>query len=94
MGIYNDGKIYGLNITTELDEIIIEKIYDDEMTKEQIKDLKNEYTKLSTEQKQNAKYYSVYTCCSTTYGDDYSTYMSWMPVSKEFIDNFLEVKDE
>lgn len=43
MGIYNDGKVYGVNITTELDEIIIEKKYDDEMTKEQIKDLKNEY---------------------------------------------------
>lgn len=90
MGIYNDGKIYGINITTdETGEIVFEKIYDTKMTTEQVKDFEINYQKITTEQKINMRY-SIYTCCSCSYDiNDYSTFMSWFPVSKDFIDNFI-----
>jgi hypothetical protein len=73
MGVYSDGKIYGISLKLN-NQILFEKISSDEMIVSEIQELKELYDKLDKEEKVklNIKFYNWF---STTY----STFMSWVP---------------
>lgn len=86
MGIYSNGKIYGIrwNISDEgslIDKKNFEKIYDEPMNIQNFQEIKEQYDKLTLDEIQNVRI-SYYTLCSMTYDNDVGTFMSWMPFSK------------
>ena len=61
MGIYSNGKIYGIrwNISDEgslIDKKKFEKIYDDPMNVIQIQEIKEQYDELTSDEIQNARF--------------------------------------
>ncbi len=81
MGIYSDGKIYGISI--RLDVVVYEKTYDEPITSVQIQEAKDFYH--SVEAKDSLQV-SVYVKCSSTYVLEQNSFMSWIPsnlISKE-----------
>ena len=79
MGIYSDGKIYGISI--RLDLVVYEKIYNQPITEEQIQEAKDFYNSFGRGD------VSVYVKCSSTYVLEPNSFMSWIPsnilISKE-----------
>ena len=85
MGIYADGRIFGIKIYNFIDDecnTLFETKYDEIITNEQIKEVYFFYEELPN--KENI-FFRIYTKCSSTYGQ--GTYMDWYPMSK---DSFLE----
>lgn len=81
MGIYNDGKLYGIcwEIYNNDEEIIKHWEYFNKatpLTVEEIPKIQTEYNLLTPEERENARIYRM-TQCSDTYGNDFSTYPSW-----------------
>ena len=71
MGIYSDGIVYGIgwelyNADCTKKIIAYEKRYQENMTTEQIQEVKSDYDKLSDTEKFHCMYY-VLTSCTTTY---------------------------
>lgn len=94
MGIYTDGNIYGVSWTI-YDELFDEKtrferIYSVKttITMSQIQEIKEEYEKLSEDERRTA-IYRVYTSVSDTYGDCYEPYMSWWTVNKKTLEELF-----
>ena len=86
MGLYSNGKIYGIrwNISNEdslIDKKKFEKIYDEPMNIQNFQEIKEQYDQLTLDEIQNVRI-SYYTLCSMTYKNDVGTLMSWMPFSK------------
>jgi hypothetical protein len=95
MGIYSNGKIYGVawsidddNNDSYIPKIKFEKIFPDVMNNLNIQEIAQEYEKFSETDRNKARY-RIHTLCSSTYRQDSANFFSWMPVSKEIIDKFL-----
>jgi hypothetical protein len=95
MGFYSNGDIHGISCKLYDKEndtfiIIFEKIYDQEMTTEQIQYIKSLYDKLSYDK--NEKYSLK---CYTTSWDTYSSsnYMKWWIIYKYDIEKWLNGED-
>lgn len=89
MDIYSDNSIYGIKwYMYDSDNIIksFEKIYNNKMTSEQIKEVKEEYNKLTDFELYNM-IFSIYISCSSTYGS--GTFMCWFPFNKDELNIFL-----
>lgn len=83
MGIYNDGKIYGIcwEIYDKEEQIEIVKNWEyvnkaGPLTLAEIPKIQTEYNLLTPEEREYARIYRM-TQCSDTYGNDFSTYPSW-----------------
>jgi len=76
MGIYSDGKIYGISI--RLDLVVYEKIYENPITLEQIQEAKDFYNSFVSVETQPLSV-SVYVKCSSTYTLEPNSFMSWIP---------------
>ena len=97
MGIYPDGNIYGVSW------IIYDRLFDEKskferiysvktkMTTEQIQEIKEEYEKLSEDERRTAKY-RVYTSVSDTYGNPES-YMMWWTANKRTLEELFSCGD-
>lgn len=90
MGIYSDGNVYGVcwNMCDASDKSVkyFEKTCPKKINLEQIREIKNEYDKL-TETECNSAIFKIYTCCSSTY--DSGTFMSWFPADKSSIEDIF-----
>lgn len=90
MDIYSDNSIYGIKwYMYDSDYNIIksfEKIYNNKMTSEQIKEVKEEYDKLTDFELYNM-IFNIYISCSSTYGS--GTFMRWFPCNKDELNIFL-----
>jgi hypothetical protein len=94
MGIYPDGNIYGVSWT------IYDSLFDEKarferifsvktkMTMSQIQEIKEEYEKLSDDERRTAKY-QFYTSVSDTYGDCYEPYMMWWTGNKKTLEELF-----
>jgi hypothetical protein len=72
MGIYSDGKIYGISI--RLDVVVYQEIYEKPITLEQIKEAKDFYNSIDLQGS-----VSVYIKCSSTYSLEPNSFMTWVP---------------
>ena len=87
MGISTDSKVYGVcwNVySNDTDEKIIrrfDKTYHEPLTPDQIKEIQEEYLKLTEDELTNLKMY-FYTSCSDTYSSCSEAYMSWFSIKK------------
>lgn len=86
MGIYSDGKVYGLK-WGDYNNIIFEKIFNREMTQNDINDIRDTYNAIS----KNDLVYFYYTKCSSTYDSNNSNFMSWWTIPKEELDKFINI---
>lgn len=86
MGIYNDGKLYGICWEIyDKDETMVknwEYKSATPLTSVEIANIQTEYNLLTPEEREYARIYRM-TQCSDTYGNDFSTYPSW-GVIKEY----------
>ena len=92
MGIYSNGKIYGIRWNI-FDENIIDiiKTYEkkDEVNQinyQMIYEIQMEYNQLSEDEKKKASF-TYYTLCSSSYGK--GTFMSWFPMNRDQLENLL-----
>ena len=89
MGIYSDGKIYGVSLKLD-EEFIFNKTHTDEMTYLQIQELKGIYEMLSYD-KRYATNIMFYMSCSSTYNiSKTSPFMSWIPGNIALLENLFE----
>jgi hypothetical protein len=94
MGIYYDGKVYGISwkIYDNCDDGDIikrfEKSYDEKMNVENISEIKEEFDKLATTEKENTKFY-VLTSCYSTYEINSSSNFVWYSFKKTRLINFF-----
>ena len=72
MGIYSDGKIYGISI--RLDVVVYQEIYENPITLEQIKEAKDFYDTIDSQGS-----VTVYIKCSSTYSLEPNSFMTWVP---------------
>ena len=97
MGIYSNGKVYGIRwyIKDEYDEYIIyyEQKYETELTPKNIQEIKEKYDDLSNMELSIAKF-SYYTKCTSTIdiGSGSDNFMSWFPSDKNMMDKILNGK--
>lgn len=87
MGIYSNGKIYGISLFLNENEIF-KKIYSQEMTSSQIKNALDEYNLLKNN-KSNV-IINIYSPCSSTYNGLPNISMSWFPANKEILENAIQ----
>ena len=80
MGIYSDGKVYG--ILFMLEEAEYEVKSDLPVTPKQIKDIKDYYNTVK-ERNVIIRYYAL---CSSTYGPQ-DTFYTWLPCTASLIDS-------
>jgi len=83
MGIYTNGKIYGIRWGDE--SVEYEKISGTELTSLQLQQIKNDYNNLPLERK-NRVIVSQYTKCSTTYNVNDPETMLWFPLEKSWFE--------
>jgi len=82
MGIYTNGKIYGIQIYNfnedDISNIVFEEKYNDVMSDEQMKEAYLFYTNLNDK---NNIFFKIYTECSSTL-DNYNkdSFMMWYPL--------------
>jgi hypothetical protein len=72
MGIYSDGKIYGISI--RLDVVVYQEIYENPITLEQIKEAKDFYDSIDSQGS-----VTVYIKSSSTYSLEPNSFMTWVP---------------
>lgn len=93
MGIYSDGKVYGVQwiLYNEDDYKVLynyEKTYTTPLDLQQIQEIETEFKKLPEKDLKNLRI-SFYTCCTSTYGD--GSFMTWFPGSvTAIVQLFLE----
>ena len=85
MGIYSDGKVYGVSLV--IDNVsIIEKTNTKEMTGQQIQEIKTIYDLLSTEDRYKILV-RFYTSAVSTYNSEtYAPFMTWFPVDVQSLE--------
>jgi hypothetical protein len=77
MGIYSDGKVYGISFMLNKEEEAVYEVKSDlPLTPQQIKDIKDYYETVKQ------KYVSIryYAQCSSTYGPQ-DTFYTWFPLT-------------
>jgi hypothetical protein len=87
MGIYSDGKIYGVSLILD-GKIIFEKSFLVVMDGFAIEEVKKEYNSLSDEEKNDLSI-RFYTSCSSTYDTDNNIFMTWIPSNKNTLEKFI-----
>jgi hypothetical protein len=96
MGIYTNGKIYGVtwyNLQGDSgDTERYEKKYTDELTEEQRQEIYADFVRLVPEKDQPQYYFRVYTRCFTTYEPVSSFQYNWMwwPLDYVFMMEYFE----
>jgi hypothetical protein len=89
MGIYSNGKIFGIRIYNFIDDIsnvLYEEKYDEIMTHQQMNEAYLFYTNLNDK---NNVSFQIYTECSSTLNKDKDNFITWYPLSlNTFLDNF------
>ena len=88
MGIYNNGKFYGIqiyNFNNDISNILYEEKYDEIMSYTQMREAYLFYNNLNNK---NNVFFKVYTECSDTLSKyDKDNFMAWTPLS---LNTFLE----
>jgi len=93
MGIYSNGKIFGIKIyhfdENDISNILFEEKYDTIMNHQQMRDAYFFYSNLEEEMKETARF-QIYTECVSTLDKNYNeSVMMWYPLSLEsFLDIF------
>jgi hypothetical protein len=84
MGIYSDGKVYGISFMLEEAEYEVKS--DEPLTPKQIKDIKDYYN--TVKEKINKYIIRYYALCSSsfTYGPQ-DTFYTWLPCTASLIDS-------
>lgn len=94
MGIYSNGKVYGIewHIYTGEDIVKSFKIIfqnEDNPTCWEIEEIKKSYYNLNLVELGEA-IFRIYTSCSSTYNyGNHSSFMSWFPCDYKFVENYL-----
>lgn len=90
MGIYSNGQVYGLKwYYSDRFDVILEKIYEEEMTYDDILQVKETYDNITNFDNLSLWYY---TKCSSTYGD--GEFMSWFTIDKNGMDEWFKEEHE
>jgi len=87
MGIYSDGKIYGVSLILE-DRTIFELTSTEILNLDEIHAIKEKYDELTNEQKNNT-IIRFYTSCSSTYDNNTDSFMCWFPGSQDALERLL-----
>jgi hypothetical protein len=86
MPINSDGNVYGVcwNIYDSSENFIrrYEKVYSEPMNLRQVKEILEDFNKLSSVEKRYAKM-RFFTYCTTKYVDGGGNFMCWVPEKKE-----------
>ena len=83
MGIYSDGKTYGINFLIE-GESVYKKLYEEPMGKDQIQHAKVFFDTISDKNTVTIRFYIN---ASSTYGPD--TFMTWFPADIESLETLF-----
>ena len=88
MGIYSNGRIFGIQIYNFTDDdvsnILFEEKYDEVMSHHQLREAYLFYTELNDK---NNIFFKIYLECTSTLSYNRDDFMSWFPIP---LDNFLE----
>lgn len=94
MGIYSTGKVYGIKWDKynehQMRETIYEKIFETEMTLDNIKEVKKIYDTITEPDK--LFFYTYDECCATYEPGNNSTFMTWFGTGKEQLDEWFASK--
>ena len=89
MGIYSDGKVYGVLLM--LDTTVFVRLTSIvELSPAEIEEVKIQY-QLLTEDEKNTVGISFYTACTTTCESTSTTMMSWFPGTRDLLESFLHL---
>jgi hypothetical protein len=91
MGIYSDGKIYGVSLILN-GKIIFEKTFEVVMDGFAIEIVKKEYNRLTNDEKNDLSI-RFYTSCSSTYDTNNNIFTMWIPSNKNTLEKFIFGKD-
>jgi hypothetical protein len=86
MGIYYDNNVYG--VTIGLDKNILIKMSKSNLTPLEIQEVRDCYKGLTEEEKDKIHIH-FYVSCSSTYSVADSTFMTWIAVTKEKLENLF-----
>ena len=92
MGIYSDGKIYGISLILD-GKILFEKTFLVVMDGFVIEIVKDIYNGLTDDEKNDLNI-RFYTSCSSTYDTDNNIFMLWIPSNKNTLEKFIFGKDK
>ena len=87
MGIYSDGKIYGVSLILD-GKILFEKTFLVVMDGFVIEIVKDIYNGLTDDEKNDLNI-RFYTSCSSTYDTDNNIFMLWIPSNKNTLEKFI-----
>lgn len=88
MGIYSDGKIYGVKLYFIDGETVFEKKISEEFGNNEIEEVKSFWFKLSELEKQKINIH-LYTSCATTILVTNTTFMMWWPSSRATLEGLF-----
>ena len=96
MGIYSDGNVYGVSWEIWDDEYInllinYEKMYLKKMNLDQIKEIQEEFEKLTEIERSNCSI-QYYTSVTDTYGSS-GSYMTWFPGNRQSLELLFKKGD-
>lgn len=95
MGIYSDGNVYGVSWELRYVDykmnLKYEKIFTSKLNLDQIQEIKNDFEKLSEEERSECVI-SFYTSVTDTYGSS-GSYMIWFPGDKTYLELLFEKGD-
>ena len=83
MGIYSDGKTYGINFLID-GESVYKKVYEEPMTEDEIREVKVFFDTITD--KNTVTIYLHVNCCSTY---DSDTFKAWFPASLELLEELF-----
>jgi len=92
MGIYSDGNIYGLSISVQSDNELIEvfnKTYSEKMSFEHFRLAKIVYDKIKEDDKKKLDI-RFYTSCSSTYEMNNLEFMHWFPGTLASLEEYFK----
>jgi len=91
MGIYSNGKIFGIQIYNFIDDysnILYEYKQNHELSYNQ---MNKAYLFYNNSNNSNKLYFKIYTECSSTLDKNSNTFMMWLPITLEtFIEKFSQ----
>lgn len=95
MGIYSDGNVYGVSWELRYVDykmnLKYEKTFTSKLNLDQIQEIKNDFEKLSEEERSEC-FISFYTSVTDTYGSS-GSYMTWFPGDKAYLELLFEKGD-
>jgi hypothetical protein len=87
MGIYSDGKIYGVSLILD-DRTIFELTSTEILNLDEIHMVKENYYELTNKQKNNT-IIRFYMSCSSTYNSNTDSFMTWFPGSQDVLERLF-----